>query len=861
MYTRLRDVLDGREENYLLPFYWQHGDHTDKIEEHINQIYASGCRALCMESRPHPDFCGEGWWRDVDIIMSHAKRLGMKVWLLDDDSFPTGHANGAIEKKYPELRQWELIERHIDVSGPINDACIFCDAESSDHILLGAYAYRRYPGDDETCCSDGIDVKDSIFGDRLVWSIPDGVWRIFFYYQTRIGGKNGYIDMINPESVDVLIKEVYEPHYEHLKEDFGKTFAGFFSDEPCFGNGFFGQCRANYGIYESRIGTPSLALPWNKNVERIMSEKLGYSPTPYLNLLWYADGGTKNIASEIRFAYMDTVTELYRDSFSRKIGNWCREHGVKYIGHVIEDMNCHAHMQYGAGHFFRSMDGQDMSGMDIVLHQVIPGMADYTHTSIAATGVVDGEFNHYVLAKLCASQAHLTPHMKGRAMCEIFGAYGWAEDLPMMKWLIDFLLVRGINCFVPHAFSPTYPDPDCPPHFGAQGHDPSFEGFGTLMRYTNKAAHLLEGSTHVANVALLYHAEGEWASRYRKSMYVQKPAHILYDAHVDYDIVWMDALERAEIANGRLKISDEYFDCLVVPYADHLPSRLVLVLERLKNSGLSIFFVDKKPDNVDFECETIALSQLANKMIDCGFCDVIVEGDFGYLRIYHSKRDGNDIFMLFNENIIQKVNTRVTFPVCGNYIFVDMLGENVYSDVSSDGVLNISLEPYESAFVIFGDSNSINKTSEHRRIAVSEKPTVKYSLYLANSDNLESFEYKGEYSEFFNIDSPKYLPDFSGKAKYVFETEIDKKDEYTHVVLNLGRVGNVVKVKVNGKDNGIRICNPYCFDITSNAVDGKNTFEIEVSGTLAYKLKDGFSRFLPIPPLGLVDGIAFDYYL
>ena len=55
-------------------------------------------------------------------------------------------------------------------------------------------------------------------------------------------------------------------------------------------------------------------------------------------------------------------------------------------------------------------------------------------------------------------------------MCEIFGNYGWAEGAQTMKWLADFMLVRGINIFVPHAFSPkAFPDPDCPPHFYAHG--------------------------------------------------------------------------------------------------------------------------------------------------------------------------------------------------------------------------------------------------------------------------------------------------------------------------------------------------------------------------------------------------------
>ncbi|MBQ5354839.1 MAG: hypothetical protein IIU08_03110, partial [Clostridia bacterium] len=68
IYDRLNDVLTGKEDNYMLPFYWQHGDHTASIPEEVERIYQSGARAFCVESRPHRDFCGEGWWRDMDII-------------------------------------------------------------------------------------------------------------------------------------------------------------------------------------------------------------------------------------------------------------------------------------------------------------------------------------------------------------------------------------------------------------------------------------------------------------------------------------------------------------------------------------------------------------------------------------------------------------------------------------------------------------------------------------------------------------------------------------------------------------------------------------------------------------------------
>lgn len=116
---------------------------------------------------------------------------------------------------------------------------------------------------------------------------------------------------------------------------------------------------------------------------------------------------------------MDAVTLLWKENFSYPLGDWCRAHGVQYIGHLIEDMNAHARLGCSAGHYFRGLDGQDMSGIDIVLHQVMPGMADYKTAALVSGGMVDGEFFHYVLGQLAASHARQNPNMNGRAMCEV----------------------------------------------------------------------------------------------------------------------------------------------------------------------------------------------------------------------------------------------------------------------------------------------------------------------------------------------------------------------------------------------------------------------------------------------------------
>ena len=73
------------------------------IREELDRIRECGIRAVCVESRPHPDFLGEGWWADMDFIMEEARKNDMQVWLLDDAHFPTGYANGMIPSAHPGL--------------------------------------------------------------------------------------------------------------------------------------------------------------------------------------------------------------------------------------------------------------------------------------------------------------------------------------------------------------------------------------------------------------------------------------------------------------------------------------------------------------------------------------------------------------------------------------------------------------------------------------------------------------------------------------------------------------------------------------------------------------------------------------
>ncbi|MDR2135093.1 MAG: hypothetical protein LBO76_00595 [Treponema sp.] len=858
MDKNLTEALSGQTDNYILPFFWMHEGNAGRLRDLVRQVYSSGVKALCVESRPHEKFGEEEWWADMEIVLDESAALGMKVWILDDKHFPTGYANGLIEKKYPGRRKWQIIERHADAVGPMPGASMLLPDLAEEDELLGVAAYPR-PGKDEAVEFGPVNLSGKVRGSFVYWDIPEGFWRVFYFIKTRQGTREtNYIHLIDRESVEAQIEGVYEPHYRKLGKYFGNTLAGFFSDEPRMGNDWNDGGVPTYGFYDKRPGMRGMALPWSDGLYAQLNGRCagkapaGFEGSPalaFLAGLWFGMGPE---TPGIRYDYMDIVSLLYRDNFCRPIGDWCRAHGVEYIGHVIEEMNAHARLGYGAGHYFRALDGQDMSGIDVVLHQVMPGFGDRTVSMSCAGGWADPDFFHYVLGKLGSSMAHIKPSLKNRAMCEVFGAYGWAEGVPMMKWLMDHLLVRGINRFVPHAFSPKFPDPDCPPHFGAEGRDPQFEGFGELMGYVNRVVHLLEGAVHQAPCALLYHAEAEWISG-DDCMFTQAPAKILWEAHLDYDILPLDALlEGAAVEDSRLRVHQEYYRCLVVPRSALLPPGALAALNGLAAAGLPVLYAGGAPAGIRSP-EVVPLEHLAAAIRKQGIGDITVKGDFPLLRVSHWARGLNHFFMLFNEDIVKPAATTVRTPCSGKYLKLDLLNGR-YSAHEGPSVA-ISLAPYQSLVVVYGpELPEPNCAEAGYRSAETLDLSWDIDLYETGTGALNgAFTPYRKNSALHNITGAEGKPDFSGRIRYRAEFSLQKAEGI--LALDFNAPGQTVKMKLNGKDCGMRICPPYQYDVTGIAKPGANTLELEIANTLVQSVKDQFSFYVQIPPSGLQDPV------
>ncbi|WP_259280206.1 hypothetical protein IGI84_002311 [Enterococcus sp. DIV0008] len=874
---KITNLLNEKYDNHIFPFLWMHGEDKETIQTYISKIYEAGIRSVCIESRPHEEFLKAQWWDELAIIIEECEKRQMTLWILDDKHFPTGYAAGEIEKNHRHLQKEFLNFRQFDFVGPKKNAGIMLDwcfnAERPNILnseretvkesgksffsaeIISAVAVKK-TGFKQISEENWIDLTDSIIDETLYWSIPEGEWSIFVFYTTQEGGEastQGYLNPLVPEATDILLETVYQSHYQHFGEKFGTTIQGFFSDEPRFGN-IKGP--------DAVLGKVDMPLPWRHDLLTLLANQLAISETELRGLLPALYRGESKHTAKIRYNYMSLVSELYSQHFSQRIGRWCREHKVDYIGHVIEDNNAHARLGYGAGHFFQSMKGQSMAGIDVVLHQLMPQQNDGYFEAMTSTGW-DGEFFHYALGKMGASLGNLDPVKQGRTMCEVFGAYGWSEGTKLMKWLTDHMLVRGVNHFVPHAFSMNdFPDADCPPHFYAQGHNPQFEGFKQLMAYMNRLSYLFSDGKHQADIAVLYHAEAEWAGAY---MPIQKVARELMEHQYEFEIVSVEMMLDAQYTNQTFVINEHAFQTLVIPYAERMSDSLIKKLTALAESGIQIIFIEEM---VKESLEETLLShelRLLDRLTEVTPLTALTDNAglkvrdrletskaLPYLRYYHYQQQTDEVFMLFNENDSESLQFQAVFPAEKPLVQYDPV-ENKLKPVSyKNGSYEIHLVPAESLILFEATSEQplrIETSKPMKEVHLNDQPWQ--VTFEGIGKEQAAVTCQKQYSSLPLLGVGDDFSRFSGKITYT----VDFPKAAGEVLLSIEDASEVVTVSVNGHCVGTRISTPYTFELTDLLRKTNNSIQIEVINNLGRSMRDYLSQFVLFEPLGITGEI------
>jgi hypothetical protein len=687
------------------PLFWLHGDESpERLEMYLQEVARSGNGGFTAESRPHRDWLGPAWFRDLGICLDAARKLNLEMWIFDEKWWPSQMIGGKVPARYATK---VLVAEAADAGG----GNLFEADGYGGERYVAAVAGQAVEGgaiDGKTL----LDLAPYIKNGRLSWQAPPGPWKVMkFTHKQGPGlgqGSAASIDGASQDCVDYFIQTVYQPHWDRFGADFGRTIPGFFYDEP--------ETRGDWGTELNKV-LAEWKVDW----------KLAYVAHKFTL------AGDDDAAA--RFQYLDAFAEAWGRTMYGTMSRWCREHRVKSMGHFMEHGYLYLHPDFCAGDMMRLQKYSDMGGIDLVCRQMYPGQRPR---------------DIYQTPKLGSSITHVYGKADDITMCEMFGAYGQDIAYPQMKWLTDQMQVRGVNFMIPHSFNPRAPfDTDCPPYFYNGGFEPRYPLYRVYADYTSRLSLLLSGGRHVCPVAILF------AGNLRRVGRMTTPEDItssLQDALFDCDWLPMEvfASDRCVLENKTVKLHQERYRALIVPPVEAIPHETLARVKDFFEAGgivvgcgflptrsatigktsadiatLRTAIWGSSPQPGTNACkvsasggrayllaETPSPQEIAGALAgDAGLVRAlqVLEGDTGgWLHVLHRVKDGRDVFFVANQNhegAARRFRFRATaagFPEVWDAMRNEIAA--VPFERKGEAVeLELTLEPGESVLLVFNE--------------------------------------------------------------------------------------------------------------------------------------------------------------
>ncbi|RPJ71380.1 MAG: hypothetical protein EHM24_12620, partial [Acidobacteria bacterium] len=374
----------------------------DLAGQHVKQVFIHPRPGLMTP------YLSAEWFRLWKLALTEAERLDMRVWIYDENSYPSGFAGGFVPEAMPESRGMGLQLREQPAPKWTEDTLAV--------FALGEGAAR----DISAAARGGSPLPD---GKYLVASIAratPGPW---------YGGKF-YVDLLRPGVTEKFLEVTLDAYKREIGGEFGKRVPGVFTDEP-----------------ELR---PAGGLPWTERLPQLFQERWGYSLLSNLPALAAPPSSGNGEASpassgngkpspdtpagdwkRARHNYYQLLLEQFVERWGKPYYEYCERHGLEFTGHYWE------HEWPGCGSVPDNMAmsaWQQRPGIDILMNQY----AEDVHA----------QFGNVRSVKELASVANQLG--RARTIAEGYGAGGWDLRFEDMKRIGDWMYVLGINTLDQH---------------------------------------------------------------------------------------------------------------------------------------------------------------------------------------------------------------------------------------------------------------------------------------------------------------------------------------------------------------------------------------------------------------------------
>lgn len=344
-------------------------------------------------------------------------------------------------------------------------------------------------------------------------------------------GPAPYPDLLTPGVTDDFLRLTHEGYRRAVGDHFGRAIRWVFTDEPAMPATQPGRC-----------------LTWTADFGAVFRRQHGYALEPHLaDLLCWPP--PSRAVQEVHVDFHDTCSRLFLERYLLPGRRWCRRHRLLSGGHLNGEDEPRGNTDYGYGHILRALRAMDLPGVDVIWRQLFPGG------------------RRHVFPKYASSAAHQT----GRRLvaAEIFAVYGNGLQPRQMKWLVDYLLVRGINTFVLSNYTQTRRDhgmAGCRPHLGPV--DPLWKYADILHGTIARLGAMLSQGQPVVPTALYYDIRAIWAGGADRDAAIDwhdRLAERLLETQCEFDLIDDDQLAAARIEGRRLRIGRQRYEAVVMP--------------------------------------------------------------------------------------------------------------------------------------------------------------------------------------------------------------------------------------------------------------------------------------------------------
>ncbi|MCX8160102.1 MAG: glycosyl hydrolase [Candidatus Saccharicenans sp.] len=599
---------------------WNEDMTPEKISAQLRDLKDKGFGGVFVHPRPGliTPYLSEEWLSLFKQTVSLGRELGLKVWIYDENSYPSGFAGGLVPAARPEFARSGLratILKFPSLSGVKTPVCLL-----------------QQQG------QEFLDITDRVRAGEKGW--PEGRYWLFEVVQQEPSPWYGgftYVDLMRPGVTQVFLHLTLDAYKKVAGEEFGLTVPGTFQDEAEIAPAG-GAWAVNY--------TPALFSEF--------SRRRGYNLLPELPSLLEEVGDFQRV----RHDFYLTCLELFVDNWARPYYEYCSQNNLQLTGHYWEHdwpvprinpdnlaLSAYAHMP----------------GIDILMNEWSQD--------------VQAQFGNARAVRELSSLANQLG--RKRTLSETYGASGWDLTFFDQKRIGDWEYALGVNFLNQHLVYSTIAGArkrDHPLSFSY--HEPWWPAYRLMNDYFGRLSVALSAGEQINRILVIEPTSSAWMyyspavkneNLFRIGQSFQDFVHALERLQVEYDLGSEFVLkEQGKLDGKKLRVGNRNYELVILPPGtENLEETTASLLrDYLRNGGRvlswagSLIYTGGRPSTLAEELAAhkgfkIMAGQAPDEKTFSGFLknEIEFKNLTGRDRLFHHRRQLQDGQLLFLANI------------------------------------------------------------------------------------------------------------------------------------------------------------------------------------------------------------------